>query len=58
MSLLSLMTRTRTDTWNKEGLLLCDFPPCPLGKVLVPILRKWKRGREEQGREQGREKYV
>ena len=31
-SLLGLMTRTRTDTWNKEELLLCDFPRCPLGE--------------------------
>ena len=31
-SLLGLMTRTRTDTGNKEELLLCDFPRCPLGE--------------------------
>ena len=50
MSLLGLMTRTRTDTWNKEDLLLCDFPPCPLGESAGDYSQKTEEG-EGGGRE-------
>jgi len=51
MSLLGLMTRTRTDTWNKEDLLLCDFPPCPLGESAGDYSQKTEEG--EGGRREG-----